>query len=97
MFTDILFNLNKQYLQQHLPTAEFLLQWLGASLIGSSGFFGIIGLGKRFFLTDRHAYRQWLEALADAITDLQVISVAHGSPIVTDCNSRLREAAARLL
>jgi hypothetical protein len=97
VFTDILFNLNKQYLQQHLPTAEFLLQWLGASLIGSSGFFGITGLGKRFFLTDRHAYRQWLEALADAITDLQVISVAHGSPIVTDCNSRLREAAARLL
>ena len=54
-------------------------------------------MGKRFFLTDRHAYRQWLEALADAITDLQVISVAHGSPIVTDCNYRLREAAARLL
>jgi hypothetical protein len=97
VFTDILFNLNKSYLQQHLPTGEFLLQWLGASAIGSSGFFGITGLGRRFFMKDRNAYRQWLEALADGIPDLRVISVAHGSPIVADCNSRLREAAARLL
>jgi hypothetical protein len=97
VFTDILFNLNKSYLQQHLPTGEFLLQWIGASAIGSSGFFGITGLGRRFFLKDRNAYRQWLEALADGIPDLRVISVAHGSPIVADCNYRLREAAARLL
>lgn len=96
LFTDILFNLNKSYLQQNLPTGEFFLQWIGASLIGSSGFFGITGLGRRFFLSDRHLYRQWLEAIADDITDLQVISVAHGSPIVSDCNHRLREAAARL-
>lgn len=97
VFTDILFNLNKSYLQQHLPTGEFLLQWLGASVIGSSGFFGMTGLGRRFFLKERNAYRQWLEALADSIPDLQVISVAHGSPIVADCNYRLHEAAARLL
>lgn len=97
VFTDILFNLNKSYLQNHLPTGEFLLQWLGASAIGSSGFFGITGLGRRFFMKDRNAYRQWLEALADRIPDLQVISVAHGSPIVAHCNQRLREAAARLL
>jgi len=50
-------------------------------------------VGLRHFL----AYRQWLEALADGIPELQVISVAHGSPIVNNCNSRLREAAARLL
>lgn len=97
VFTDILFNLNKSYLQQHLPTGEFLLQWLGASVIGSSGFFGITGLGRRFFMQERNAYRQWLETLADGIPDLRVISVAHGSPIVADCNYRLREAAARLL
>ena len=48
-------------------------------------------------MKERNAYRQWLEALADSIPDLQVISVAHGSPIVKNCNSRLREAAARLL
>jgi hypothetical protein len=97
IFTDILFNLNKSYLQQHLPTKEFLIQWIGTSTIGSSGFFGITGLGRQFFMKDRNAYRQWLEALADRISDLQVISVAHGSPINTDCNRRLREAAARLL
>jgi hypothetical protein len=97
VFTDILFNLNKSYFQQHLPTGEFLLQWLGASVIGSSGFFGITGLGRRFFMKERNAYRQWLEALADGIPDLRVISVAHGSPIVVDCNYRLREAAKRLL
>ncbi|NJM22982.1 MAG: hypothetical protein HC836_37545 [Richelia sp. RM2_1_2] len=96
VFTDILFNLNKSYLQQHLPTGEFLLQWIGTSAIGSGGFFGITGLGRRFFMTDRNAYQQWLEALADSIPDLQVISVAHGSPIVADCNYRLREAAVRL-
>lgn len=54
VFTDILFNLNKSYLQQHLPTGEFILQWLGASVIGASGFFGITGLGKRFFTRCRH-------------------------------------------
>jgi hypothetical protein len=97
VFTDILFNLNKSYFQQNLPTGNFLFQWLGASAIGSSGFFGITGLGRQFFMSDRNAYRQWLEALADSIPDLRVISVAHGSPIVTDCNYRLREAAARLL
>lgn len=96
IFTDILFNLNKTYFQQHLAQGEFLLQWLGASLIGSSGFFGITGLGRRFFMQDRNAYRQWLLTLADNIPNLQVISVAHGSPIVADCNRRLREAAARL-
>jgi hypothetical protein len=97
VFTDILFNLNKSYFEQNLPTGKYLFQWLGASAIGSSGFFGITGLGRQFFMTDRNAYRQWLEALADSIPDLQVISVAHGSPIVADCNYRLRQAAARLL
>lgn len=97
VFTDILFNLNKSYFEQNLPTGKFLFQWLGASAIGSSGFFGITGLGRQFFMSDRNTYRQWLEALADNIPDLQVISVAHGSPIVADCNYRLRQAAARLL
>lgn len=97
VFTDILFNLNKSYFEQNLPVGKFLFQWLGTSAIGSSGFFGITGLGRQFFMSDRHAYRQWLEALADSIPDLLVISVAHGSPIVADCNNRLREAAARLL
>ncbi|MDZ4874276.1 MAG: hypothetical protein CLLPBCKN_003672 [Chroococcidiopsis cubana SAG 39.79] len=96
IFTDILFNLNKLYLQQNSPKGQFTFQWLGASAIGANGFFGMTFLGRQFFLRDRHAYRQWLETLADSIHDLQVISVAHGSPIIADCNQRLREAAARL-
>lgn len=97
IFTDILFNLNKSYLQQNSPKGKFTFQWLGASAIGANGFFGITFLGRQFFLRDRNAYRQWLETLADSIHDLQVISIAHGSPIVANCNQRLREAAARLL
>ena len=97
VFTDILFNLNKSYLQQHLSKGEFILQWLGASVIGSSGFFGITGLGKRFVTRCRNAYRQWLETLAANVPDLRVICVAHCSSIITDCTQRLREAAARLL
>jgi len=30
-------------------------------------------------MTDRDAYRQWLQALADSVPDLRVICVAHGS------------------
>jgi hypothetical protein len=62
-----------------------------------SGFFGITGLGRQFFMKERNVYCQWLEASANGLPDLQVISVAHGSPIVKNRNSRLREAAARLL
>ncbi len=96
IFTDILFNLNKTYFRQHSPQGQSLFQWLGASLIGASGFFGITYLGRRFFIQDRNAYRQWLRTLAESIPDLRVVSVAHGSPIVADCNRRLHEAAARL-
>ncbi len=48
-------------------------------------------------MTDRIAYRKWLEALADNTPSLCVISVAHGEPITANCVERLREAAARLL
>lgn len=91
VFTDILFNLTQSYLQQHIPSRSFLFDWLGAS-----GYFGITRFGKWFFMSDRDAYRKWLEALADSVSDLRVISVAHGSPITTDCTQRLREAATRL-
>jgi len=48
-------------------------------------------------MSDRKAYRQWLEQLATNTSDLHVICVAHGSPIFTNCNQKLYEAAARLL
>jgi hypothetical protein len=92
IFTDILFNLTESYLDRYVPKSKLLIRWVGAS-----SYFGITALGKRFFMSDRNAYRQWLEALADNIPSLRVISVAHGEPIVTNCTQRLREAAARLL
>ncbi|MBD2770911.1 hypothetical protein [Iningainema tapete] len=91
IFTDILFNLTDSYLSKYVPNNKFLI-----GLVGASGYFGITALGKRFFMTDRNAYRQWLEALADNIPSLRVISVAHGEPITANCTQRLREAAARL-
>lgn len=85
-------NENESYLEKYTPKSKSLVR-----LVEASGYFGITALGKRFFMTDRNAYRQWLEALADNIPSLRVISVAHGEPIVADCTQRLREAAARLL
>mgnify|MGYP002778735600 CR=1 FL=1 len=91
IFTDILFNLTESYLDKYAPESK-----LPVAILGASGFFGITRLGKMFYMTDRNAYRQWLESLANNITDLQVISVAHGEPIVTNCTQKLHEAAARL-
>jgi len=95
VFTDILFNLQEPYIQQHVR--PLTIGKLGLWLLGASGYFGITRLGQRFYMTDRDAYRQWLEALADSVPDLRVICVAHGSPIQIDCTQKLREAAARLL
>lgn len=92
IFTDILFNLTQSYLEMYAPKTKWTFRFLGAS-----GYFGITALGKQFFMTDKSAYRQWLETLADSISNLRVISVAHGEPILNNCNQRLREAAARLL
>ncbi len=91
IFTDILFNLTESYLEQYAPQSKLLFR-----LLGASGYFGITALGKRFFLTDKIAYREWLNTLADRISSLCVISVAHGEPITANCRERLREAAARL-
>jgi hypothetical protein len=91
VFTDILFNLTDAYLDEYMPRTKFVLHWLGAA-----GYFGITALGKRFFMTDRATYRQWLLDLADTVSPICAISVAHGAPITVDCRDRLREAAARL-
>ncbi|MCC5644619.1 hypothetical protein LC607_17070 [Nostoc sp. CHAB 5824] len=91
VFTDILFNLTQSYLQQNIPERSSMFGWLGAS-----DFFGITRFGRWFFLSDRHAYQQWLRSLADNIPNLCVICVAHGSPITKNCAERLRDAADRL-
>ena len=92
IFTDILFNLTDSYLDRYVPRSKLIF-----SVLGARGYFGITALGKRFFMTDRIAYREWLRKLADCLPSLRVISVAHGEPITTNCAERLREAAARLL
>ncbi|MGK7895874.1 MAG: hypothetical protein AB4372_20240 [Xenococcus sp. (in: cyanobacteria)] len=91
IFTDILFNLTPSYLDRYVPRNKLIFRWLGAS-----GYFGITALGKRFFMTDKIAYREWLRDLAGSTPSLCVISVAHGEPITMNCTERLREAAARL-
>lgn len=88
LFTDILFNLTDAYLEAHVPRSKWLLRWLGAG-----NHLGITALGKRFFMTDKTAYCQWLQTLADSVSSLQVISVAHGAPITKDCSEQLRVAA----
>ena len=92
VFTDILFNLTESYLDRYMPRSKLIFRFLGAS-----GYFGITALGKRFFMTDKVAYREWLHTLADCTPSLCVISVAHGEPITMSCPERLHEAAARLL
>ena len=91
IFTDILFNLTESYLNTYMPRSKLIFR-----LLGASGYFGITALGKRFFMTDKVAYREWLQDLADSNPSLCVISVAHGEPITMNCPERLREAAARL-
>ncbi len=83
---DVLFNM-----QEHLPgVSGFFFRYVTRS----TGFFGISGLGRLLFMTDRPALREWLEQQA-ARDDLRAIVVSHGTP-VTDCAGMLRQAAARL-
>lgn len=91
VFTDILFNLTDAYLEAYAPRSKCLLRWLGAG-----NHFGITALGQRFFMTDKAAYRLWLQSLADTVSSLRVISVAHGEPIINNCSEQLRAAANRL-
>ena len=91
IFTDILFNLTESYLDRYAPRSKSLVRFLGAK-----DYFGITPLGQRFFLTDKTAYRQWLEGLSVRVAPLETICVAHGAPITRNCSARLQEAADRL-
>jgi hypothetical protein len=50
---------------------------------------------RRMMLVDREAARAGIARLAD-IPDLRIISIAHGRPVLSDCATALRDAAARL-
>ena len=67
IFTDILFNLTDSYLERYVPRSKLITRWLGAS-----GYFGITALGQRFFMTNKTAYRQWLESLVNTVSPLLV-------------------------
>jgi hypothetical protein len=85
LFCDTLFNC------PHQPGLGGVL----VRLIGSTGFFGATRISKAFVLSDRRAFKAWLEDQARR-TDLQLIGVAHGDSISERCCERLAEAAARL-
>lgn len=78
----------------NLPHGSGFAGWLFKTL-GSTGFFGITGIGRWLLLQDRARFKAWLQQAATA-DDLKLIVVAHGEPITVDCSNRLRQAAARL-
>jgi hypothetical protein len=86
LVNDVLFNI-----PQHLPGFG---GWL-LKVLGSTGYFGITRIGRVAVLKDKAAFKQWLMALAER-TDIGIVTVSHGDPVVGDVGPRLREAAARL-
>jgi hypothetical protein len=85
LFCDALMN------NDNLPGIEGKILWL----VGSTGFFGMTGIGRLMLLKDKGAFRTWLKEMADR-NDLHSIVVAHGDPIRTDVKERLKSAADRL-
>ena len=85
VITDLLFN---------LPVLKGFDGWV-FKMIGSSGFFGMTAVGRMLMLNNRGRFKRWLESQAGR-TDIRLICVAHGDPIVEDCGPRLQQAADRL-
>jgi hypothetical protein len=78
----------------NLPHFSGFEGWLLRS-IGSTGFFGMTGIGRLLLLKNRASFRLWLAQMADR-PDLRIISVGHGATIRSACGNRLKEATARL-
>lgn len=86
VFTDLFFN---------LPHGAGFFGWL-FRMLGSTGFFGMTGIGRMFMLKNKAVFKNWVLQRLATIPDVRVISVAHGNEISHDTNARLRDAAARL-
>ncbi len=71
------------------------IQGLFLKWLGSTGFFGITRIGRMLLMQDRSQFKSWLGEVA-GLSDLEVISVAHGSIIVDKCAEKLRAARDRL-
>lgn len=67
----------------------WLIKW-----IGSSGFFGITGIGRMLLMTDRRAFAAWLQQ--QALNAPEIIIPAHGKVVTTGSGQKLADAAARL-
>lgn len=67
----------------------WILKW-----IGSSGFFGISGIGRMLLLTDRRAFSSWLRLQALHAPDILI--PAHGKVVTENASAKLSEAADRL-
>ena len=82
---DLLFNL------PHLPGfSGFALR-----MLGSTGFFGLTPVGRMLMLQDKAALKSWLVQEA-AESDLALVCVSHGEPVIADAAKKMREAAERL-
>jgi len=83
-FCDLVFNI------PHQPGfGGKILRWLG-----SSGYFGVTKIGRRFFVEDATVLANWFDSVA--ATGPEIVTVGHGSAVVSGGAARLREAAMRL-
>ena len=82
---DLLFNL------PHLPgVSGFVLR-----MLGSTGSFGITGVGKMLMMTDKKALKGWLLQESQE-PDLALVCVSHGEPVLADAAKKMREASEKL-
>jgi hypothetical protein len=81
-------------MMMNLPDSSGFVGWL-FRVLGSTGFFGITGIGRLLMLKDRAAFKAWMLRSAEQDAP-RLIVVSHGEAITADCQERLRVAAARL-
>lgn len=63
--------------------------------IGSTGFFGVTGIGRAAIVKSRAEVADWLRLEADR-PDLRAVFPAHGDPVLQGAQEALRQAAERL-
>jgi hypothetical protein len=76
------------------PDGPGFAGWL-LRMLGSTGFFGMTGIGRLLLLKDRAAFKRWLGAQARR-DDIRIIGLSHGDVITADAGVRLQAAADRL-
>lgn len=93
---DLLFNILEE-------SDTWFGRFVGKHVFGSFGPLHVTKFGKRFFVKDRQALAKWLTvAVREKIEnefklDLTIITVAHGTPVLSECYENLQLAAERLL